>query len=198
MAPAAVLALLIGGCGSSTKTTSGSKSLYTGTIRVGTKTVYTRTRTVGTTKETLYIHPNGPVSSANTRHIVTRRLGHLGIVLVDGEGYALYAFVPDNGSSSNACTGACTRTWPPIRLTIEMVIDSSPALEEPLVSTEPDPERHQVGDRVVKFAGRVLHNYVGDTSPGTANGQGVHSYGGHWYMLTPTGKLVTNADKTSP
>jgi hypothetical protein len=70
------------------------------------------------------------------------------------------------------------------------VIDSSPVLEESLVSTEPDPENHRVGDRVVKFAGWVLHSYSGDTRPSTANGQGRNSYGGHWYVVSPSGKLV--------
>jgi len=144
--------------------------------------------------ETLYEHPGHAVSSANTRHIVTGKLPHTGIVLVDGKGYAIYAFVPDKHGPS-ACTGACARVWPPIRLTIEKVIDSSPVLDESLVSTEPDPENHLVGDRVVKFAGRVVHTYIRDSAPRRAAGQGVHSFGGHWYLISPSGKLVTTPSR---
>ncbi len=190
------LALLLNGCGASSTTSSSWRShppsgpRYTGTIRVGTHTIYTTTRTVHGVTETLYEHPGHAVSSANTRHIVTGELPHVGIVLVDGKGYAIYAFVPDKHGPT-ACARACARVWPPIRLTIEKVIDSSPVLDETLVSTEPDPENHRVGDRVVKFAGRVVHTYTRDTAPRRAAGQGVHSFGGHWYLISRSGKLVT-------
>jgi predicted lipoprotein with Yx(FWY)xxD motif len=182
------LASLVGGCsGGSTHTGSVTVSAN-GTIYVGTKTLQTRTRRVQGTTETLYIH-RGPVSAANTRHVVVKRLPHVGLVLVNGKGYALYEFVPGEHGPT-ICKGACAEAWPPIRLNIEMAIDSSPELEVPLVSTEPDPEHHEVGDRVVKFAGHVLHSYTGDRSPGTVNGEGVESYGGHWYLISPSGALI--------
>lgn len=162
-----------------------------GTLYVGTNTIQTRTRTVQGKTETLYIHP-GPVSAANTRHVIVKRLPRVGEVLVNGKGFALYAFVP-NKNGSAGCTGGCAGTWPPIMLNIEMAIDTSPELEESLVSTESDPEHHEVGDRVVKFAGHVLHSYTGDTSPGVASGEGTESYGGHWYVISPSGKLITSA-----
>jgi predicted lipoprotein with Yx(FWY)xxD motif len=179
---------LVGGCGSGSSSTTGPTIDSKGIVHVGAKTIETRTRTVQGTTETLYVH-RGPVSAANTRHVVIKQLPHVGVVLVNGAGYALYAFVPgEHGHTS--CTGACAKTWPPMRLNIEMAIDSSPALEESLVSTEPDPEHHVVGDRVVKFAGHVLHTYTGDTSPGTANGEGVASNGGHWYVILPSGTPI--------
>jgi predicted lipoprotein with Yx(FWY)xxD motif len=180
----------LSGCGGSTKTSGASSSLNTGTAHGGKLPVITRTRTVDGTTETLYIHPHHAVSSAVTRHIVTGKLPRVGVVLVDGAGHALYAFVPDRGGPA-ACTGACAATWPPLRFTIEGTLDSSPALEESLVSAEPDPENHAVGDRIAKFAGRVVYTYSGDTGPGTAAGQGLHSYGGRWYLISPSGKLVT-------
>lgn len=184
----AIIALL-GGCGGGGGNGHVSKISHLGgtTIRVGTTTVTTRTRTVGGKTETLFIH-RGPVSSANTRHIVTRKLPHVGIVLVNGKGYALYAFTPDKPGQT--CSGSCAVTWPPIRLNIEMAIDSSPALDESLVTTEPDPEHHAVGDRVVKFGGFVVHSYTGDPSPGVAEGEGLASYGGHWHAISPSGKPI--------
>ena len=117
-------------------------------------------------------------------------LPHVGVVLVDRKGQALYAFAPDK-DRPGACTGPCAHVWPPIRLTIEMVIDTSPALEESLLTTEPDPERHQVGDRVVKFGGHVVHTYTREPTPGSAVGQGLNGYGGHWYLIYPSGKVNT-------
>jgi predicted lipoprotein with Yx(FWY)xxD motif len=176
------------GCGGGSSSTTGPTIDSNGVVHVGTTTVQTRTRTVHGVTETLYIHP-GPVSAANTRHVVVKTLPHLGTVLVNGRGYALYAFVPAEHGPTG-CTGACATAWPPIRLNIETAIDSSPALEESLVSTEPDPEHHVVGDRVVKFAGHVLHTYTGDKSPGAVTGEGVESYGGRWYLIASSGALI--------
>jgi hypothetical protein len=44
---------------------------------------------------------------------------------------------------------------------------------------------------MVKFGGWLLHNYTGDTSPGVASGQDLSSDGGHWYVISSSGKLVT-------
>lgn len=179
---------LVGGCGSTSTDTTGPTIDSKGVVHVGTKTIQTRTRTVQGTTETVYVH-HGPVSAVNTRHIVIKQLPHVGAVVLNGAGYALYVFVPGEHGPTN-CTGACAKTWPPIRLNIEMAIDSSPALNESLVSTEPDPEHHVVGDRVVKFAGHVLHSYTGDTAPGQMMGEGAESSGGHWYLVSPSGALV--------
>jgi predicted lipoprotein with Yx(FWY)xxD motif len=186
----ALIAPALGGCGSSTKSGSTSASRYTGTIHRGTLTIYTATRTTaeGAT-ETIYIHHDHAVSSADTRHVDARPLPGVGIVLVDGAGHTLYAFVPEaNGPS--ACTGACAKVWPPLRFTIEGTVDASPVLEESLVGAEPDPESHSLGDRVVKVDGHVVHTYIGDTAPGMHNGEGVRSFGGRWYLISPSGKLL--------
>ena len=182
------IASLVGGCGGGSTHTGSVTVGANGTIYIGTSTITTRTRTVQGTTETLYIR-HGPVSTANTRHVIVERLPRVGMVLTNGKGYALYAFVPGERSAAR-CTGACATRWPPIRLNIEMAIDSSPALDESNVSTEPDPEHHEAGDRLVKFAGHVLHSYTGDTSPGAINGEGLESYGGHWYLISPAGALI--------
>ena len=180
---------LVGGCGDGSTTSASSPTIDSkGVVHLGAKTIETRTRTVRGTTETLYVH-SGPVSAANTRHVVVKQLPHVGVVLVSGNGYALYAFVPGEHAPTN-CAGACAAAWPPMRLNIEMAIDSSPTLKESLVSTEPDPEHHVVGDRVVKFAGHVLHSYTGDGSPGETKGEGAESYGGHWYLISPSGALI--------
>jgi predicted lipoprotein with Yx(FWY)xxD motif len=178
-------ALTLAACGGSHSVSTATDSVVT----AGKLPVYTHTRTVDGRTETLYIHPHHAVSAATTRHIVTGQVGRFGIVLLDGEREPLYAFVPDPGRSST-CSGACAAAWPPLRITIEGTLDSSPALDESLVGTEPDPEHHAAGNRVAMFAGRVVHTHVGD-SPGRATGQGQHSYGGHWFLISRSGTLVT-------
>jgi hypothetical protein len=179
-------AVTLAACGRS----HGIRTATSSVVATGKLPFYTRTRTVDGRTETLYIHPHHAVSAATTRHIETGQLGRFGIVLVDGERQPLYAFVPDPGHSST-CSGACAAGWPPLRITIEGTLDSSPVLDESLVGTEPDPERHAAGNRVAMFAGRVVHTHVGD-SPGRATGQGQRSYSGRWFLISRSGTLVTS------
>jgi predicted lipoprotein with Yx(FWY)xxD motif len=179
--------LAITGCGGGS-TRSPRRAASSSAVR-------TTVRTVGTTTETIYIH-RGPVSAANTRHIEAKKLPFLGWVLVNGDGRTLYAFVAA-AHRTGACTGPCAAVWPPMRLTIEGTFDAAPSLREELVTSEADPEGHRVGDRVVKFAGRVVHTYVGDYSPGVANGEGLESNGGHWYVISPSGNLIVKDQASS-
>ena len=57
------------------------------------------------------VGPNRPVSD-----ITTGNVSGLGTVLVDGQGYTLYLFVPDDHSSHSVCTGTCAIEWPPLTL----------------------------------------------------------------------------------
>ena len=137
-----------------------------------------------------YLHGRMSISpEVDTRHIVVKRLPRAGLVLVDGKGYLLYAFVPDRPGAT--CTGRCAATWPPFTLTREHVLDTSPLLSLELLAIEPK-ERYPEGTRVVRFGGWLLHSYVGDTSPGIPTGQALHSEGGHWYLVSSRGKLVTS------
>jgi predicted lipoprotein with Yx(FWY)xxD motif len=40
------------------------------------------------------------------------------------------------------------------------------------------------------FKGWHLYEYTGDSGSGQANGEGLTSYGGTWYVLSPSGQLV--------
>jgi hypothetical protein len=145
------------------------------------------TRGPGLKSDPWYIH-GGPSPMVDTRRIVLAQLPHLGRVLIDGHGHTLYAFVPDRPGAS--CAGACTGTWPPFTLTPEHVLDTSPSLGEELIAVTPKehfPER----TRVVSYGGWLLHSYTGDTAAWVAHGQGVSSYGGHWYVVAPSGKPHT-------
>ncbi len=135
------------------------------------------------TTETVVTY-KGPAPASETRHVVVKRVPHSGLVLVDGKGYALYGYLPDRGGS--VCVEECAHVWPPFRLTPANVLDTSPALAEELIAVVHDPK----GGRMVKYGGWLLHSYTGDTSPGAVNGQGMSSYGGHWYLISPSGALI--------
>ncbi len=165
--PVATVMLLIG-CG------GGSKSSDTAKTRA-------------TTRSKSWWQRGELSPPADTRHIVVRALPRLGIVMVDGRGHSLYAFVADEKGAT--CVGGCAATWPPFILKRGDVLDTSPALSEERITTEPK-ERYREGVRVVRYAGWLLHSYIGDSLPGVAKGQGLHADGGHWYLLAPSGKLI--------
>jgi len=133
-----------------------------------------------------YVH-GGPAPGALTRHIVVKPIPHIGLVLVNGKGFPLYAFVPDRQGAS--CTDACASTWPVFTLMREHVLDSSPELPENLIRIEPE-ERLPERTRVVSYAGYLLHSYTRDTHPLTSAGVGLDNYGGRWYLLSIPGRLV--------
>jgi hypothetical protein len=46
--------------------------------------------------------------------------------------------------------------------------------------------------------GWPLYTYVGDKSPGQVTGEGIPSFGGVWYVLSPTGKPVKSGSAPAP
>jgi predicted lipoprotein with Yx(FWY)xxD motif len=41
------------------------------------------------------------------------------------------------------------------------------------------------------YAGWPLYHYIGDSAPGTASGQALNANGGLWYVIAPSGHLIT-------
>ncbi|WP_245633650.1 hypothetical protein [Amycolatopsis jejuensis] len=53
------------------------------------------------------------------------------------------------------------------------------------------------GSKQVTLGGHPLYRYVGDSSPGQTNGQGLDVNGGLWWMVSPDGAAITTAAKPS-
>ena len=47
------------------------------------------------------------------------------------------------------------------------------------------------------FKGWRLYEYTGDSGRGQANGEGITSFGGTWYVLSPSGKPVKSSSSGS-
>jgi predicted lipoprotein with Yx(FWY)xxD motif len=90
----------------------------------------------------------------------------LGKVLVDAQGHTLYVF--DGG----ACTGACAATWPPLLTS-----------GKPTGVAKLGTKTLAGGKLEVTYAGKPLHRYAVDRSPGEVNGASVP----HWFALSPAG-----------
>jgi hypothetical protein len=54
------------------------------------------------------------------------------------------------------------------------------------------------GTSMVTAGGWPLYTFVKDSAPGDVTGEGVKSFGGTWYAVSPSGKAVTGPAKAAP
>jgi len=115
-----------------------------------------------------------------------RTLPTVGAVLVNAEGRTLYTFAPDNHSKVT-CVSSCATLWPPLKLASGVTAAGPPQLKASLLSSDPDPE----GGNVVTYAGWPLYTYAADSAVGQDNGQAIEANGGRWYVMAPSGTVIT-------
>lgn len=125
-------------------------------------------------------------SSSGKLTVNTATIKPYGSALVAENGHALYIFAPDEAKKMT-CTGACTRIWPPLKLPRGAKPVALGQVKPGLLGSDPDP----TGGRVVTYDGWPLYAYVTDTSAGVAHGQGIGLNGGLWYLISPSGKVIT-------
>jgi predicted lipoprotein with Yx(FWY)xxD motif len=116
----------------------------------------------------------------------------LGAVLVDSEGFTVYQFAKDSGSTSS-CYGACEQNWPP-------VIAKGKPSGEGEVASQLGTTKRKDGSVQVTYAGHPLYTYAGDSSPGEANGNGLTFFGGKWSAMDESGEAVAGSaeSETAP
>jgi predicted lipoprotein with Yx(FWY)xxD motif len=105
----------------------------------------------------------------------------LGRIVVDSEGFTLYDFHKDKGTTS-ACYGACAKVWPPL------LTEGSPQAGEGAMSSKLGTTKRKDGTTQVTYAGHPLYTYEADTKPGDTKGNDFSSFGGEWYALQPSGE----------
>jgi predicted lipoprotein with Yx(FWY)xxD motif len=106
-----------------------------------------------------------------------------GPILLDGRGYALYAFTRDPARRAT-CYGACAKAWPPF--IVKARATAGRGTKPSLTGTV----RRRDGQLQATYAGRPLYYYVGDTKPGAVLCQNVTEYGGLWLVVRGSGSLV--------
>ena len=122
------------------------------------------------------------VSSMNSKY---------GKILASSSGYAYYMFEPDT-SQKSACYGACAVTWPPVTISGTATPPISGGINKSLVGTI----TRTGGARQITYNGHPLYTFKGDTGPGTTNGEGINHFGGYWYLVSISGKVVTSPAST--
>jgi predicted lipoprotein with Yx(FWY)xxD motif len=118
--------------------------------------------------------------------ISSATIARLGPTLVNAKGRTLYVFIPDKHKKVT-CVGTCAAIWPPAFLPAGKKAVAAAAVKQSLLGSDRDP----AGGRVITYAGWPLYTYVTDKAPGQAAGQALNLNGGLWYVISPTGKLIT-------
>lgn len=157
---------------------AGSTSAWA--VRKTTTPKNTTTSTASTTANS-----SGPAPVYQVR---SRVLPKLGKVLVDGQGFTLYIFVPDKRSGRSTCYKECAQAWPPLLLPRGVDTPSAgPGVRAALLATT----KRKDGTVQVTYDKWPLYTWVIDSAPGQATGQDLNNLGGKWYVLSPDGKPIT-------
>jgi predicted lipoprotein with Yx(FWY)xxD motif len=119
----------------------------------------------------------------------------MGTVLVNGNGRTLYLLTSEKGGTLT-CTddNGCTKVWPDTELpsgTTQPIAGSG--IDASKLSTI----KAASGNLYITYAGWPLYTYSGDTGPGQAKGQGIVSFGGTWWVLSPAGTPMTMSSMPS-
>ena len=112
--------------------------------------------------------------------VQTKKVGKLGVILVNSKGRTLYMFVPDH-QKRVTCKGQCAVIWPPLKVKKGQKPTAGGAAKKKLLGTY---------GRVVSYNKWPLYTYLSDTKPGQASGQALDLNGGKWYVLSPSGKVI--------
>ncbi len=132
-----------------------------------------------------------PASGVTVR---TATVSGFGSVLVDGSGRTLYMLSSESGGKLT-CTVAngCTQYWQELDLASGATAATATG---GALSSKLGTETGATG-LVVTYSGWPLYTYTGDGSKGQANGEGLTSFGGTWYVLRASGTPVTSAAASS-
>jgi predicted lipoprotein with Yx(FWY)xxD motif len=115
--------------------------------------------------------------------VVMTKTGSAGTYLTDGSGKSLYLFVADTGGKS-ACSGSCAAVWPPLTTTGKPTAGSGANGSMLTTITRTD------GSTQVVYNGHPLYYYAADTAAGQTSGQGINTFGGLWWLVSPAGTAI--------
>jgi predicted lipoprotein with Yx(FWY)xxD motif len=102
----------------------------------------------------------------------------LGTILVDDQGFTLYAFANDTDGEST-CYDSCAENWPAVPGDSEIGGDLDAALFATTARTD--------GTEQLTVSGQPLYRFTPDAAPGDVGGQGV---GGVWFVVGTDGAMI--------
>jgi predicted lipoprotein with Yx(FWY)xxD motif len=162
---ALIAVLAIAGCGSSSDSSSESGGAYGG----------------GSSSTAASTAKSPPGAESGAAVLTVASAPKVGAVLVDAEGFTVYDFHKDKGTTSS-CYGACAEGWPPV------TTEGAPSSGEGAMSAKLGTTERKDGTTQVTYAGHPLYTFVEDKKPGEANGNDVSAFGAQWYALKGNGE----------
>jgi predicted lipoprotein with Yx(FWY)xxD motif len=136
---------------------------------------------------------SAPASSApasTTGTVLTTHAGSAGAFLTDGSGRTVYLWAKDTTNMSD-CSGACAQAWPPVPATGTLTAIGGAQASDLGTITRSD------GTKQATYDGHPLYYFVGDSGPGQTAGQGSDNFGAKWWLVAPSGAMITAADAAS-
>ncbi len=127
-----------------------------------------------------------PAGAAGSATVIKTTSGSAGTFLTDGSGRTVYEFAKD-AMNQSSCTGACAAAWPPVTTTGAATVSGGANASDVGTLTRSD------GTKQVTYNGHALYYFAGDSSAGQTNGQGIDGFGAKWWLLTPSGSIITTA-----
>lgn len=138
-----------------------------------------------------------PVPTTSHDTIDSADIPPFGAILVNDDGESLYIFERDEHRRVT-CTAGCQSMWPPLKPV---------SVARPIVGGQVKPsllgsDKNPAGGRVITYDGWPLYTYAQRSfmgyvaePPRTTAGQGLDSYGGHWYLISPSGTAITKTGR---
>src|SRR5262249_25975263 len=118
--------------------------------------------------------------------VQTKKVGKLGVILVNSKGRTLYMFVPDHQKKVTCTSSACVTIWPPLKIKKGQSPTAGGAAKKKFLGVD----NSSAGYRVVTYNHWPLYTYITDTKPGQTTGQGVNNSGGKGDVLSPSRKVM--------
>jgi predicted lipoprotein with Yx(FWY)xxD motif len=124
------------------------------------------------------------VASVTSGTVEVRSAKGYGDILVTSSGVSLYLLTSDPPGGSS-CIGSCAIVWPP--LVAGHPLKAGPGVKAALLSSFTRSD----GVKQVLYNHHALYTYEEDSDPGMVTGQGVETYGGIWWLVSPAGQAIT-------
>jgi predicted lipoprotein with Yx(FWY)xxD motif len=122
----------------------------------------------------------GGNSSGGSTTVNVAKISGYGSALVTASGKSLYLLSTDPSGSSK-CTGACAKTW------IPLTVSGSPSAGSGVDSSKLSTFKRSDGTTQVLYDKQALYTFTGQ---GATSGEGQASFGGVWYLVSPSGSAI--------
>jgi predicted lipoprotein with Yx(FWY)xxD motif len=171
LAVSALSVIVLGACGSSSKTSStsnGTSPPATDSSGYGSGTLTPATTASGEATVSLAAVSNPKVGSTK--------------VLVDDKGMTLYVWDNDKTAGEASCKGACAQAWPPL------VVEGTPTYGTGLDAAKFSVVKGPNGEKQLAVNGKPLYLWAADKKAGDATGDGVNGF----YVVAANGDKIDN------